>query len=60
MKKTMKWISVDFEGWAATCVVVSSSEADTERYFGYTKKEAERRYREKFGLVGMRLRRLSI
>lgn len=56
----MKWISVEYEGWAATFVVVRSSEAETQRYYGYTKKEAERRYREKFGLVGMRLRRLSV
>lgn len=56
----MKWISVEFEGWAATFVVVRSSEADTERYFGYTKKDAERRYRQKYGLVGVKMRRLSI
>lgn len=56
----MKWISVEFEGWAATFVVVRSSEADTERYYGYTKKEAERKYRQKHGLVGVRMRRLAI
>ena len=56
----MKWISVEFDGWAATFVVVRSSEADTERYFGYTKKEAERKYRQKYGLVGVRMRRVAI
>lgn len=56
----MKWISVEFEGWAATFVVVRSSEADTERYFGYTKKDAERLYRQKYGLEGVRMRRLAI
>lgn len=58
--KNMKWISVEFEGWAATFVVVRSSEAETERYYGYTKKEAERKYRQKYGLVGVRMRRMSI
>ena len=56
----MKWISVEFEGWAATFVVVRSSEADTARYYGYTKKEAERRYRQKYGLVGVRMRRVTV
>ena len=56
----MKWISVEFEGWASTFVVVRSSEADTERYFGYSKKEAEQRYRQKYGLVGVKMRRVSI
>ena len=56
----MKWISVEFEGWAATFVVVRSSEADTERYYGYTKKEAERKYRQKYGLEGVRMRRLAV
>lgn len=56
----MKWISVEFEGWAATFVVVRSSEADTERYYGYSKKEAERMYRQKYGLVGVKMRRVSV
>ena len=56
----MRWISVEFEGWAATFVVVRSFLGETRRYFGYSRKEAERRYREEFGLVGARLRRLSI
>lgn len=56
----MKWISVEFEGWAATFVVVRSSEADTERYYDYTKKDAERLYRQKYGLIGVRMRRLSV
>lgn len=58
--KNMKWISVEFEGWAATFVVVRSSEADTERYFGYTKKEAEREYRQKHGLVGLKMKRIHV
>lgn len=56
----MKWISVEYEGWASTFVVVRSSEADTERYFNMSKREAERHYREKNGLVGMRLTRLHV
>jgi len=56
----MKWISVEFEGWAATFVVVRSSEAETERYYGYSKKDAERKYRQKYGLVGMKLRRIAV
>ena len=56
----MKWISVESEGWASTFVVVRSSEAETERYYGYSKKEAERRYRAKYGLTGMRMNRLHI
>ena len=58
--KNMKWISVEFEGWAATFVVVRSSEAETERYYGYSKKDAERKYRQKYGLVGMKLRRIAV
>ena len=56
----MKWISVEFEGWAATFVVVRSSEFGSERYYGCTKKEAERKYRQKYGLVGVRMRRVAI
>lgn len=56
----MSWISVEFEGWASTFVVVRSSEAETCRYFGYSKRDAERLYRQKFGLVGKRMRRISI
>lgn len=56
----MSWISVEYEGWACSFVVVRSSEADTQRYFGYSKKEAERIYRQKYGLVGKRMKRLHI
>lgn len=56
----MKWISVEFEGWAATFVVVRSSEAEPERYYGYSKKEAERKYRQKYGLEGVRMRKLNL
>lgn len=56
----MRWISVEYEGWACTFVVVRSSEGPTERYLNFTKKEAERHYREKYGLIGMRMRRLAI
>lgn len=58
--KNMKWISVEFEGYAATFVVVRSSEADTERYYGYSKNEAERKYREKYGLVGLKMKRCHV
>lgn len=54
----MRWISVEYEGWACSFVVVRSSLGETERYFGYSKKEAEQRYRQKHGLVGVRMRRL--
>lgn len=60
MQMKMNWISVEYEGWAATFVVVRSSEADTERYYGYSKKEAEQKYRQKHGLVGVRMRRVTI
>lgn len=52
----MKWISVNYEGWACKFVAVSSSEAPTERFYGYSKRDAERRYREKYGLVGVKMR----
>ena len=60
MGVVMKWISVEYEGWASTFVVVRSSEARTERFYGYSKKEAERKYRQEYGLVGMRLTRISV
>ena len=56
----MKWISIENEGWAGIFVVVRSSEAATERYYGYSKKEAERRYRQKYGLEGVRMMRIAI
>lgn len=56
----MKWISVEFEGWAATFVVVRSSEAPTEWFFNYSKRDAERVYRQRYGLVGMRMRRIAV
>lgn len=56
----MKWISVEYEGWAATFVAVRSSEAATERYIGYSKKDAERKYRQKYGLVGVKMRRAAV
>ena len=56
----MKWISVEYDGYAGAVIVIKSSEADTQRYFGYSKKEAERRYRQKYGLEGVRMRRVEI
>lgn len=57
----MKWINVEFEGWAGSFIAIRSSEVSgTERYFGYSKKEAERRYRQKYGLVGVRMRRVEV
>lgn len=57
----MRWISVEFEGWAGSFIAIRSSEVSgTERYFGYSKKEAERRYRQKYGLVGVQMRRASV
>lgn len=57
----MKWISVEFEGWAGSTIAIRSSEVSgTEYYFGYSKKEAEQRYRQKYGLVGMKMRRVAV
>lgn len=57
----MSWISVEYEGWACSFVVIRSSEVEMpERYFNYSKKEAERRYRQKYGLVGKRMKRVHI
>ena len=57
----MKWISVEFEGWAGSFIAIRSSEVSgTERYFGYSKKDAELKYRQKYGLVGVRMRRVSV
>lgn len=57
----MKWISVEFEGWAGSFIAIRSSEVSgTERFFGYSKKEAERKYRQKYGLEGVRMRRVAI
>lgn len=54
----MKWISVETEGWAGTFIVIRSSEVEgTWRTFGCSKKEAERKYRSKYGLEGVRMRR---
>ncbi len=56
----MKWISIESEGWAGTFVAIRSSEVvGVERYYGYTKKEAEQHYRQKYGLIGKRLRRID-
>lgn len=51
----MKWISVNFEGWAGSFVVVTSYLGETRRYFGYTLKQAEGLYRSEFGLTGEKL-----
>lgn len=57
----MRWISVEFEGWVGSFIAIRSSEVSgTERYFGYSKKEAEQKYRQKHGLVGVRMRRVAI
>jgi hypothetical protein len=56
----MSWISVEYEGWASSFVVIRSSLGETERYFGYSKKEAERMYRQKYGLVGKRMKRIKV
>ena len=39
--------------------MVRPSEADTQRYFGYSKKEAERIYRQKYGLVGKKVNKIA-
>lgn len=55
----MNWISVNFEGWAGSFIVVRSFIGETRRYYGYSKKEAERRYREEFGLIGKHLVKIN-
>ena len=55
----MAWISVEREGWAGF-IVIRSSVADTRRYFGYSKRDAERKYREEFGLKNWKLDRIHI
>lgn len=54
----MRWISIKREGWPGTFVVISSHLGETRRYYGYTMKEAERRYREEFGLKYIPLARI--
>jgi len=53
------WISVSVEGWAASFVRINSGLGETRRYYGYSVREAEKRYREEFGLVGARLTRIK-
>lgn len=54
------WISVSFEGWAGAIVVIRCGLVEgVKRYSGFTLKEAERRFRERFDLVGVRLRRVA-
>ena len=55
----MYWISIEFDGWAGSFIVVRSFIGETRRYIGYSKKEAERRYREEFGLIGKHLKRIK-
>lgn len=55
----MNWISVQFDGWASTFVVVRSFIGETRRYYGYTRRQAERMYREEFGLIGKRLTKIN-
>lgn len=52
------WISVSVEGWPGLFVVIRCGLGETRRYYGYSKKEAERRYRAEFGLIGARLSRI--
>ena len=54
------WISITVEGWPGCFICIKSYLGETRRYYGFTKKQAERRYREEFGLVGKRLKRLNI
>ena len=51
----MKWIEVSLDGWAGVFVVVKSYLEETRRYYGMTPKQAEKRYREEFGLIGKKL-----
>ena len=51
----MKWIEVSLDGWAGVFVVVRSYLEETRRYYGMTHKQADKRYREEFGLIGKKL-----
>lgn len=53
------WISVGVEGWAGGVIVIRCGYGETRRYYGYNKREAEKRYREEFGLIGARLTRIK-
>ena len=55
----MDWICISSEGWAGTFIVIRSFIGETRRYYGYSKKDAERRYREEFGLIGKHLTRIN-
>lgn len=51
----MKWIQVNTDGWAGVFVVVRSYIEEARRYYGMTPKQAEKRYRQEFGLTGKKL-----
>ena len=54
------WISVSVSGWASAIVLVRCGLVeDSRRYMGFSVKDAEKQFRREFGLVGVRLRRLS-
>jgi len=54
------WISVTVSGWASGVVLVRSGLVeDSRRYLGFSLRDAEKQFRREFGLVGVRLRRLS-
>lgn len=55
----MRWISVQYEGWARTFVVIKSNLGETRRYYGYSKRDAERKYRAEFGLEHIPLARIN-
>lgn len=55
------WISVSVEGYAGTFVRVDCGLVDdsAQRYFGYSRREAEKAYRQKYGLQGVKLTRIN-
>lgn len=48
IEKSNGWISIEVDGYPRM------------RYLWYSKREAEKRYREKFGLVGKKLEKVQL
>lgn len=57
----LAWISVSVEGYAGTFVRVDCGLVDDseQRYYGYSRREAVKAYRQKYGLQGVKLTRIN-
>lgn len=53
------WIAIHCCGWAGGFIEISCGLGETRRYFNYSRRDAERAYRQEFGLIGARLTRLA-